>query len=171
MAGCTRGICTITASPCCCGTPLCRLAMERRFQSTVGGSTWSTTCRTVRSTLTSGPTPCFLMGVHGPRGFLGMTWMMPWRRLLTRRSPPCAHSACRTLWARLSHYTRSRTTLIRSGRHTLMRRAASSRTITTLVGRTWRDMPSTCSSCSTTPSALLLDNVVVSILMQGGQIP
>jgi hypothetical protein len=69
------------ASPCCCGTPSCRLAMNRRFLSIVGSSTWSTACPAVRSTSTSSPTPCFLMGSCGPHGLLGMTWITIWRRL------------------------------------------------------------------------------------------
>jgi hypothetical protein len=112
MAGCAQGVCTVTASPCYCGTPSCRLATERRFLSTVGGSTWSTACPAVRSTLISGPTPCFLMGAHGPRGLSGMTWTMPWRRLLMWRSLTYDRSVYLTQWARLSHYTPSRTTRV-----------------------------------------------------------
>jgi hypothetical protein len=136
--------------PCCCGTPSCRLAAARRFASTVGGSTWSTTYPAMRSTSTS-----------------GMTWMMPWRRLLTWCSLPYAHSAYLTPWTRPSHCTRSRTTLIQSGRRTLMMHATSFRTTATVVERTWRDIPSTCYSCSMTPSAPSHDSVAVSMLMQG----
>jgi hypothetical protein len=136
-ADCVQGVCTITTSPCCCGTPLCRLATERMFVSTMGGSTWSTTYPAVRSTSTSGPTPCFLIGARGIRGLSGMAWTTPWRRLLTWRSQPYAHSACRTQRARPSLCTRSRTASIWSGRHAWTRRATSSRTTTTSVGCTW----------------------------------
>jgi hypothetical protein len=136
--------------PCCCGTPSCRLAMARRFTSTAGGSTWSTAYPAMSFTSTS-----------------GMTWMMPWRRLLTWHSPPYAHSVCLTLWTHPSHCTRSRTTLIQSGRRTLMIHATSFRTTATVVGRTWQDIPNTCYSYSTTPSAPLQDNIAVSVLMQG----
>jgi hypothetical protein len=158
-------------SPCCCGTSSCRLVTERRFPSTVDGSTWSTACPAVKSTSTSGPAPCFLMGTCGLCGLSRMAWTMPWRRLLTRRSPPCAHSTCQRPRARPSHCTRSWTALIQSGWHAWTRRPTSSKTTTKLVGCTWRDMPSTCSSCSTTPSASLLDSIIASILMLGRSNP
>jgi hypothetical protein len=121
---------TITASPRCCGTPLCRLAMGRRFSSTIGGSTRSMACPIVRSTVTSHPTPCFMMGAPGQHGSLGTTWMMPWRRLLTWCSPSCARNACRTPRTRPSCSTQFRTTPIMSGRHVSMGCAMSSRTTT-----------------------------------------
>jgi hypothetical protein len=44
-----------------------------RAQSTMVGSMRSTGCSAVRSTSISRPTPCFLMGAHGPHGLLGPT--------------------------------------------------------------------------------------------------
>jgi hypothetical protein len=171
MAGCTRGVCTAMASPCCCGTALCRLAMGRRFPSTVGGSTKSIACPALRTMLTSSPTPCFLMGARGPLGSLEMTWMMQWRRLLTWSSPPCARRTYLTLRAYLSHCTRSRATLIQSGRHAWMRCATSFGTTILVVGRTSCDMLNTCFSCSTTPSASLQANGVILVVTQGRSSP
>jgi hypothetical protein len=92
MAACAQGVCTITASLCCCGMPLCRLAMGTELQSTTVSSMRSMACSAARSTSISYPTLCFLMGAHGPRGLLGPIWMMLWRELLTWHSPPCARS-------------------------------------------------------------------------------
>jgi hypothetical protein len=150
---------------CCCGTPLCRLATGTRFPSTMGGSTRSTTYSAARSMSISHPTTCFLMRACGPRGSSGMTWMMPWRRLLTWHSPPCARRTCLPLRARLSPCTRSMTAPTRSGRHAWMRRATSFRTTTIVVGCTWRAMPSTCSSYGMTPSASLQDSGAVLVVM------
>jgi hypothetical protein len=107
----------------------------------------------VRSTSISCPILCFLTGAHGPRGLLGPTWMMLWRRLLTWHSLPCAHRTWLLLWARPTHCTLSRTDLAQSGRLTCMRWAMSFRFITTVVGRTWPDMPNIYFSCSTTLNA------------------
>jgi hypothetical protein len=144
---------------------LCRLATGMRFPSTTGDSSRSTACSAMRSTSISRPTPCFLMGARGPRGSSRMTWMTPWRRLLTWRSPPCAHRTCLPLRACLSHCTQSRTAPTRSGRHPWMRQAMSFWSTTIVVGHTWRDMLSTCTSYSTTPSASLQDSGVVLVAM------
>jgi hypothetical protein len=85
--------------------PLCRLAMGTRFPSNMGGSTRSTTYSAARSTSISYPTSCFLMGAYGPHGSSGMTCTLPWRRMLTWRSPSCAHRTCLPLWGHLSRYT------------------------------------------------------------------
>jgi hypothetical protein len=135
--------------------------------STTGSSTKSMAYPIVMSTSTSHSTTCFLMGAHGPCGSLEITSMMPWRMLLTWCSSPYACSTCLTPRACLSRCTRSRTTPTQSGRCTLMRRATSFRTTTMVVGHTWQDMLSTSSSCSTIPSALLQDSVVILALMQG----
>jgi hypothetical protein len=100
-------------------------------------------------------TQCFLMGARGPRGLLGPTWMMLWKRLLTWHSLPCARRAWLLLRARPSHYTLSRTALTRSGRLIWMRWAISFRFATKVDGHTWPDMPSNCFSCSMTLSASL----------------
>jgi hypothetical protein len=152
---CVRGVCTITASLCCCGMPLCRLAMGIEPQSTTVGSMRSTVCSAVRCTSISCPTPCFMMGARGPRGLLGPTWMMLWRRLLTWHSLPCAHRTWLLLRTHPSHCTLSRTALTQSGRLAWMRWAMSFRFTTTVVGRTWLDMPSTYFSYSTTLNASL----------------
>jgi hypothetical protein len=157
--------CTITPFLCCCGMPSCRLAVRMRFLSTVGGSSRSIAGSAARSTSISHHILCFLMRARGPHGSSGMTWIMPWRRLLTWRSPPCAHRTCLSLRACLSRCIQSRTSLTRSGRHTCMRQATSFMITTIVVGRTWRAMPSTCSSCSTTPSALLPDSGAVLVVM------
>jgi hypothetical protein len=156
MAGCARGVCTITASLCCCGMLSCRLAMGIGLLSTMVSSSRSTVCSVVRSTSISLSTPCFLMGAHGQRGPSGLTWMMLWRRLLTWNSPPCARRICLPLRAHPSHCTRSRTALTQSGRLAWMRQATSIGSTTIVAGRTWHAMLSTCSSYSTTPSASLL---------------
>jgi hypothetical protein len=83
MAGSAHGVCTITASLCCCGMLSCRLATGTCLLSTMISSLRSTACSTMRSTSISCPTPCFLMGARGPHGSSGPTWMMLWRRLLT----------------------------------------------------------------------------------------
>jgi hypothetical protein len=113
----------------------------------------STGCSAVRSTSISHPTLCFVMGARGPLGLLGPTWMMLWRRLLTWHSLPCAHRTWLLLRACPSHCTLSRTDLTQSGRLAWMRWAMSFRFTTTVVGRTWPDMPSICFSCSMTLSA------------------
>jgi hypothetical protein len=140
------------SSLCCCGMPLCRLATEIEPQSTTIGSMRSTGCNAARSTSISRPTPCFLTGAHGPRGLLGLTWMMLWRRLLTWHSLPSARRTWLLLRARPSHCTLSKTTLTQSGRLALMRWPMSFRFIITVVGRTWPDMPSICFSCNMTLS-------------------
>jgi hypothetical protein len=131
----------------------------------MGGSSRSTACSVVRSTSISHPTLCFLMGVRGPRGSSRTTCMRSWRRLLTCRSLPCAQRTSLPLRARLSHCTRSRTAQTQSGRHAWMRQAMSFRITTTVVGRTWRAMPNTYSSCSMTPSASLQDSGAVLVDM------
>jgi hypothetical protein len=68
MAIYAQGDCTVTASLCCCGMPLCRLATGTEPQSTTVGSMRSTGCSAARSTSISHPTPCFLTGAHDPRG-------------------------------------------------------------------------------------------------------
>jgi hypothetical protein len=132
-----RGVCTITTSLHCSGTPSCRLAMGTGLPSTTGGSSRSMTYIAVRSMLITRPTPCFLMGAHGPHGSSVMTWTMPWRRLLTWHSPPCAHRTCLPMQACLSHCTQFRTAVTQSGRHAWMRRATSFWSTTTVVGHTW----------------------------------
>jgi hypothetical protein len=141
--------------------PLCRLAMGTEPQSTTVGSMRSTGCSTVRSTSISHPTLCFLTGVRGPCGLLGPTWTMIWRRLLTWHSLLCASRTWLPLQAHSSHCTLSRTALTQSGRLAWMRWAMSFRFTTTVVGRTWPDMPSTYFSCSTTLSASLRSSGVV----------
>jgi hypothetical protein len=64
-----------------------------------------------------------------------------------------------------SHCTRSRTAPTQSGRLTWMRQAISIRSTTTVVGCTWRAMPTTCSSCNMMPSASLLPSGVVLLAM------
>jgi hypothetical protein len=134
---------------------LCRLAMGTEPQSTTVDSMRSTVSYAVRSTSISHPTLCFLMGARGPRGLLGQTWMMLWKRLLIWHSLPCARRTWLLLRARPSHCTLSRTTLTQSGRLAWMRWAMSFRFTTTVAGCTWPDMPSTCFSYSTTLSASL----------------
>jgi hypothetical protein len=129
------------------------------------GSMRNTGCNAVRSTSISRPTPCFLTGAHGPRGLLGPTWMMLWRRLLTWHSLPCAHRTWLLLWARPSHYTLSMTDLTQSGRLAWMRWAMSFRFITTVVGRTWLNMPSIYFSRSTTLNASLQSSDAVLLAM------
>jgi hypothetical protein len=129
------------------------------------GSMRSTCCSVVRSTSIFHPTLCFVTGAHDPRGLLEPTWMMLWRRMLTWHSPPCAHRTWLLLWARPSHCTLSRTALTWSGRLTQMRWAMSFSFTTTVVGRTWLDMPSICFSCSTTLSASLQSSDVVLLAM------
>jgi hypothetical protein len=97
--------------------------------------------------------PVFPDGSCGPRGLLGPTWMMLWRRLLTWHSLPCARRTWLLLWAHPSHCTLSRTDMTQSRRLTWMRWAMSFTFITTVAGRTWPDMPSICFSCSTTLNA------------------
>jgi hypothetical protein len=113
----------------------------------------STGCSAAKSTSISHPTPCFLTGARGPRGLLGPTWMMLWRRLLTWHLLSCARRTWLLLRARPSHCTLSRTDLTQSGRLAWMGWAMSFRFIATVAGRTWPDMPSICFSCSTTLSA------------------
>jgi hypothetical protein len=149
MAIYARGACTVMASLCCCGMPLCRLATGAEPQSTTVGSMRCTGCSTVRSTSISHPTSYFLTRARAPRGLLGPTWMMLWRRLLTWHSLSCARRTWLLLWARPSHCTLSRTDLTQSGRLAWMRWAMSFRFITTVAGHTWPDMPSICFSCST----------------------
>jgi hypothetical protein len=88
-----QGASTVTASLCCYGMPLSRLAMGTEPQSTTIGSMRSTGYNIARYTSISRPTPCFLIGAHGPHGLLVLTWMIIWRRLLTWHSLPCA---CKT---------------------------------------------------------------------------
>jgi hypothetical protein len=145
--------------------PLCRLATGTEPQSTTVGSMRSTGCSAARSTSISRPTPCFLMGACGPRGLLGPTWMMLWRRQLTWHSLPCARRTWLLLWACPSHCTISRTDLTQSGRLAWMRLAISFRFITTVAGRTWSDMPSICFSYSTTLSASSQSNDTVLLAM------
>jgi hypothetical protein len=133
--------------------PLCRLATGIEPQSTTVRSMRSTGCSAAWSTSISHPTPCFLMGAHGPRGLLGPTCMMLWRRLLTWHSLSCARRTWLLLWARPSHCTLFRTDLTQSGRLAWMRWEMSFRFITTMPGRTWPDMPSIYFSCSMTLSA------------------
>jgi hypothetical protein len=129
------------------------------------GSMRSTGCSAVRSMSISCPTPCFLTGAHGPRGLLGPTWMMLWRRLLTWHSLPYAHRTWLLLRARPSHCTLSRTDLTQSGRLAWMRWAMSFRFITTVAGRTWLEMPSIYFSCSTTLNASSQSSDVVLLAM------
>jgi hypothetical protein len=164
-ATCTRGVCTITTSLYCCGMPLCKLATGIEPYSTTVGSMRSTACNAVRSTSISHPTLCFLTGARGPRGLLGLTWMMLWRRLLTWHSPPYARRTWLLLQARPSHCILSRTTMTLSGRLAWMRWAMSFRFTTTVAGHTWLDMPSTCSSYSTTPNALLWSSGAILLVM------
>jgi hypothetical protein len=123
-------------------------------------------CSAARSTSISHPTQCFLTGARGPRGLLGPTWMMLWKRLLTWHSLPCARRTWLLLRARPSHCTLSRTALTRSGRLAWMRWAMSFRFTTTVAGRTWPDMPSICFSCSMTLSASLRSSDAVLLAMQ-----
>jgi hypothetical protein len=90
-------------------------------QSTTVGSMRSTVCSAVRFTLISHLISCFLTGARGPRGLLGPTWMMLWRRLLTWHSLSCARRTWLLLRAHPSHCTLSRIALTRSGRLTWMR--------------------------------------------------
>jgi hypothetical protein len=122
-------------------------------------------CSDVRSTSISRPTLCFLTGARGPRGLLGPTWTMLWRMLLTWHSLPCGRRTWLLLHARPSNCILSRTALTQSGRLAWMRRVMSFRFTTTVVGRTWPDMPSTYFSCSTTLSALLQSSGVVLLVM------
>jgi hypothetical protein len=98
---------------------------------------------------------CFLMGARGPRGLLGLTWMMLWRRLLTWHSLHCAHRTWLLLRTRPSHCALSRIAPTRSGRPAWMRWAMSFMLNTIVAERTWPDMSSTCSSYSTTHNASL----------------
>jgi hypothetical protein len=150
---------------CCRGMPLCRLATGIEPQSTTVGSMRSMGYNAARSTSISHPTLCFLMGACGPRGLLGPTWMMLWKRLLTWHSLPYARKTWLLLWARPSHYTLSRTALTRSERLAWMRWAMSFRFTTTVVGRIWPDMPNICFSCSTTLSISLQSSGVVLLAM------
>jgi hypothetical protein len=134
MAIYARGACTVTTSLCCCGMPLCRMATGTEPQSTTVGSMRSTGCSAARSTSISRPTPCFLMGACGPRGLLGPTWMMLWRRLLTWHSLPCARRTWLLLWACPSHCTISRTDLTQSGRLAWMRLAIFSGSLPQWLG-------------------------------------
>jgi hypothetical protein len=144
---------------------LCRLATGTEPQSTMVGSLRSTVCSAARSTLISRPTLCFLMGVSGPRWLLGPTWMMLWRRLLTWHSVPCAHRTWLPLQTHPSCCILSRTVLTQSGRLAWMRWTTSFRFTTTVPGRTWQDMPSTCSSYSTTLSASLWSSGAILLVM------
>jgi hypothetical protein len=150
---------------CCYGTPLCRLAKGTEPQSTTVGSMRSTGCSTARSTSIFHPTLCFLMGAHGQRGLLGLTWMILWIRLLTWQSLLCARRTWPLLQARPSHCILYRTILTQSGRLTWMRWAMSFRLTITVAGRIWPDMPSTCSSCSKTLSASLQSSGAVLLVM------
>jgi hypothetical protein len=141
------------------------VAAGTKPQSTTVGSMRSMGCSAVRSTSISRPTQCFLLGARGPRGLLGATWMMLWKRLLTWHSLPCAHRTWLLLQTRPSHCTLYRTALTRSGRLTWMRRAMSFRFTTTVDGRTWPDMPSIYFSCSTTLSASLRSSDAVLLAM------
>jgi hypothetical protein len=154
MAASARGVCTITASLCCCGMLLCRLAMGIDLQSTTVSSMRSTACSTTRST-----------SISRPRGLLGPTWMMLWRRLLTWHLPPCARRTWLLLQTRPSRCIQSRTALTQSGRLAWMRWATPFRFTTTVAGRTWSDMPSTCFSYSTTLSASLRSSGAVLLVM------
>jgi hypothetical protein len=165
MAVCACGACTVMTSLCCCGVPLCRLAVVIEPHSTTVGSMRSTGYSAARSTSISYPTLCFLMGAHGPRGLLGLTWIMIWRRLLTWHSLLCAHRTWLPLQARPSHRTLSKTTLTQSGRLTWMWWAMSFRSTNTVAGRTWLDMLSTYFSCSTTLSASLSSSGAVLLVM------
>jgi hypothetical protein len=125
------------------------------------GSMRSTDYSAARSTSISHPALCFLTRARSPRGLLGLTWMMLWRRLLTWHSLPCAHRTWLLLRACPSHCTLSRTALTQSGKLTWMRWAMSFRFTSTVAGHTWPDMPITCFSCSTTLSALLRSSSAV----------
>jgi hypothetical protein len=165
MAGCARGVCSVMASLCCCGMPLCRLAMGTCLLRTMVGSLRSMACSAVRSTSISHPTPYFLMGACGLCGLSGPTWMMLWRRMLIWRSSSFAHRICPPLRACPSHCTQYRTAPTYSGRLTWMRQATSIRSTTTVGGCTRHAMPSTCSSCSTTPSASLPPSSAILVAM------
>jgi hypothetical protein len=80
--------------------------------------------------------PCFLIGARGPRGPSGPSWTMLWRRLLTTlcsQNLPATAGTPFSLYPIQDRFVREWTT--------------------TMVGRTWRTMPSTRSSCNTTPGA------------------
>jgi hypothetical protein len=159
MVICARGSCTITASLCCCGMPLYRLAMVTEPQSTVVGSMRSMGYSALRSTSIFRPTLCFLMGARGQHGLLGPTWMMLWQSL------PCARRTWLLLWARPSRCTLFRTALTRRGRLAWMRWPMSFRFTTTVAGRTWPDMPSIYFSCSMTLSASLRSSGAILLAM------
>jgi hypothetical protein len=165
MACCARGVCTIMTFLYCYGTPSYRLATGTRLPSTMVESSRSMAYSTTRSTSISCPTPCFPMGAYGLHGPSGMTWMMQWRWLLTWRSLPCACRTCLPLRACHSRCTQSRTALTQTGRHAWMRRAMSFRSTTMVVRHTWRVMPNTYSSCSTTPRSSLWDSGVILVAM------
>jgi hypothetical protein len=148
MAVYARGACTVTTSLYFCGMPLCRLTTGIEPQSTMVGSTRSTGCSATRSMSISRPTPCFLMGARGPRGLLGLTGMMLWRRLLTWHSLPCAHRTWLLLWACPSHCTLSRTDQTQSGRLAWMRWAMSFRFTTTITGVHGRICPASISAAA-----------------------
>jgi hypothetical protein len=139
--------------------------MGKEPLSTMIGSLRSTVCGAARSTSISCPTLCFLMGSRGPRGLLGPTWTMSWRRLLTWHSPPCARRTWLLLQAHPSRCILSKTARTQSGRLTWMRWTTSFRFTTTVAGRTWQAMPSTYSNCSTTLSASLWSSGVASLFM------
>jgi hypothetical protein len=134
-------------------------------QSTTVGSLMSMGCSATRSTLISHPTLCFLTEARGPRGLLGLTCTILWRRLLTWHSPPCARRTWLLLQARPSHCILSRTALTQSGRLAWMRRATSFRFTTTMARHIWQDMPSACSNCSTTHSASLRSSGATFLVM------
>jgi hypothetical protein len=131
MTVCARVVCIITASLCCCGMPLCMLAMGTEPHSTTVGSMRSTTYNVARFTSIFHPILCFLM-----------RWAMSFR-FTTHRT------------ARPSHCTVSRTALTQSGRLAWMRGAMSFRFTTAVAVCTWLDMPRTYFSYSTTRSASL----------------
>jgi hypothetical protein len=165
MAVCTLGACTVTASLCYYGMPLQRLATGTEPQSTTVGSMRSVGYSTARSTSISCPTLCFLMGAHGPRGLLRPTWTMLWRRMLTWHSLLCAHRTWLPLQACPSDSTLSRTALTKSGRLIWMWCAMSFRSTTTVAGRTWPDMLSTCFSYNMTLNASLQSSGVVLLVL------
>jgi hypothetical protein len=136
-----------------------------RAQSTTVGSMRSMVYNAVRSTLISRPTMCFLTGAHGPRGLLGPTWTMLWRRLLTWHPLPCARRTWPRLQARPTCCILSRTAPTQCGRLAWMRWAMSFRFTTIVDGRTWQDMPSTCFSYSMTCSTSLWSSGATLLVM------
>jgi hypothetical protein len=139
--------------------------MRTEPQSTTVDSMRSTGYSAVGSTSISHPTLCFLIGACGPCGLLGPTWTMLGRRLLTWHSLLCARRTWLPLQARPSHCTLSRTALTQSGSLAWMQWAMSFRSTTTVVGRTWPDMLSTCFGCSTTLSASLQSSGAILLVM------